>query len=429
MKKLFCIVFLLFSLSAVSFGQYNSDFNITGAGARAEGFGGAFIGLADDATAVVWNPSGLTQLERPEASVVSRFISEGVAFKNENKPRFDYEESNGRFGLNFASFATPVTKNEMKIVAAVSFQRQLDFFEKGKNEEDIGGGNTIQEVTDATGGVNTITPAIALKINPMISLGLSVNIWTGSIDNKHSVQIIGFGKNREDYTADFSGLNFVFGALFDFEQMKNGVPFKIGATVRTPFNLTSKGSVVIEDQLSSTPGIVTVDVKQTIQMPLMIGLGVSYRLGENLTFAFDYEMRNYAQKNLTTDLSLANFGTISGTERVSQSGKNLNEIRFGGEYLIVGDAGVIPIRLGLKTVPTILSDVDIQYDPVEDDLVLTPNGNQVKGAGIALGSGFISNSFAIDVTISSQAYTQKVGANSQFDFTVGTLSSSVIIYF
>jgi hypothetical protein len=38
---------------------------ITGAGARAMGMGGAFIAIADDATAASWNPSGLAVLERP----------------------------------------------------------------------------------------------------------------------------------------------------------------------------------------------------------------------------------------------------------------------------------------------------------------------------------------------------------------------------
>jgi long-subunit fatty acid transport protein len=424
MKKLFTVVIMLFAVSVLSFGQYNSDFNITGAGARAEGFGGAFIGLADDATAVVWNPSGLTQLERPEASIVTRFVSDAVAFKNENRPRLDYEESDGRFGLNFASFATPVTKNDMKIVAAFSYQRQLDFNAKSKNEDIDNNGNTFQSVTDASGGVNTITPAIALKINPMISIGLSINIWTGSIDNKYSEQIIGIaGRNRLDFTADYSGLNFVLGGLVDFEQSKNGIPFKIGFTLRTPFDLTSKGSVILEDQT----GIVTLDLKQTIQMPLMIGFGASYRLGDNLTFALDYEIRNYAQKDLSTDLSYQNTTLVSGADRVSQSGKNLNEIRFGGEYLIVGDFGVIPIRAGFKTVPTVLSDLDIV--PITNGFDFPPNGNQVKGTGISLGSGFISNSFAIDVTFNSQAYTQKVGTNAQLDYTIGTLSSSVIIYF
>ncbi len=37
-----------------------------GVGARAMGLGGAFVAVADDASAVYWNPAGLVQLDRPE---------------------------------------------------------------------------------------------------------------------------------------------------------------------------------------------------------------------------------------------------------------------------------------------------------------------------------------------------------------------------
>ena len=39
-----------------------------GAGARALAMGGAFIAVADDATAGSWNPAGLALLDRPQAS-------------------------------------------------------------------------------------------------------------------------------------------------------------------------------------------------------------------------------------------------------------------------------------------------------------------------------------------------------------------------
>jgi len=39
-----------------------------GVSARAMGMGGAFTAVADDSTAVFWNPSGLVQLQRPELS-------------------------------------------------------------------------------------------------------------------------------------------------------------------------------------------------------------------------------------------------------------------------------------------------------------------------------------------------------------------------
>ncbi|MBI2429757.1 MAG: hypothetical protein HYV29_13375, partial [Ignavibacteriales bacterium] len=259
----------------------------------------------------------MTQLERPEASLVTRFIREAVSFKHETRPRLDYEDAEGRFALNFASFALPVSKSDLKLVTAISFQKQLDFFEKSKDKDFDNFGNEVEQISEGSGGVNTITPAIALKVTPVIALGLSINIWTGSIENKSSLEIKGIGRNREDYSADYSGLNFVFGTLVDFEQMKNGFPLKVGATLRTPFDLTSEGSVFIEDQLSNNPGSGTLDVKQTIEMPLMIGFGASYRAGENLTFAFDFELRNYAQKDLTTEITLPGTGSISVSDRVS----------------------------------------------------------------------------------------------------------------
>src|SRR5262245_37475869 len=48
-----------------------NHFNTTvGSGARAWGMGGAFVAVADDATAATWNPAGLAILQRPEITLV-----------------------------------------------------------------------------------------------------------------------------------------------------------------------------------------------------------------------------------------------------------------------------------------------------------------------------------------------------------------------
>ena len=51
------------------------QFNFITPGARATGLGGAFIGLADDATAVESNPAGLTQLYDSEVSLEFKHIA------------------------------------------------------------------------------------------------------------------------------------------------------------------------------------------------------------------------------------------------------------------------------------------------------------------------------------------------------------------
>jgi len=59
-----CILFLLTGSAQadVDFDKlYGSDLGM-GIGARAIGFGGAFVSIADDASAVYWNPAGLTDI-------------------------------------------------------------------------------------------------------------------------------------------------------------------------------------------------------------------------------------------------------------------------------------------------------------------------------------------------------------------------------
>jgi hypothetical protein len=61
------LVFLCFTFSQVRAdtgdGGYAGTFQQLGLGARALGMGGAFVGVADDATAGFWNPAGLVQIQ------------------------------------------------------------------------------------------------------------------------------------------------------------------------------------------------------------------------------------------------------------------------------------------------------------------------------------------------------------------------------
>src|SRR5882724_8808442 len=61
------------------------QFNFNNPGARSLGMGGAFVAVADDATAVIANPAGLVILQRPELSAevkFTRFTNTINAFSN-----------------------------------------------------------------------------------------------------------------------------------------------------------------------------------------------------------------------------------------------------------------------------------------------------------------------------------------------------------
>jgi len=89
-------------------GGINAEFS--GGGARALAMGGAFIGLADDATAVEFNPAGLWQLRRPELAmqwIYTEDEQQTVVFESLSL-RTLHRTERGDYGIpSFASFVYP----------------------------------------------------------------------------------------------------------------------------------------------------------------------------------------------------------------------------------------------------------------------------------------------------------------------------------
>lgn len=96
-------------------------FDILPPGARSLGIGGAFVGVADDATAAEANPAGMTILTRPEISLHGRHASYDVEFLDPNgfdgifagadtpnPPIGTFDDSNST--VSFASFVYPFSR-------------------------------------------------------------------------------------------------------------------------------------------------------------------------------------------------------------------------------------------------------------------------------------------------------------------------------
>lgn len=111
---------LLALIAAVPASAQNTDieslaglqFNFGNPGARSLGMGGAFLGLADDASAAEANPAGLTILRKPEISIEGRnyqgsqILSTSGVFPDVNRTSFsNYSD---RVQIAFASVVYPV---------------------------------------------------------------------------------------------------------------------------------------------------------------------------------------------------------------------------------------------------------------------------------------------------------------------------------
>ncbi len=392
-QRLRCSLFaaLMLAGSAVAQVDINSSPNVVGSGARALGMGGAFIAIADDATSASWNPGGLTQLERPELSLVLSHKWLGEDFNSGTHPELDGGRHVSFDDLNYASFVYPIkrTIGGRNLVLSLNYQAKYDF----DRDVDIqfyetmaGAGGTIlgrrtQQDMTQRGGLATISPAFGFEITDRLSAGIVVNLWDQSLlpDNEWSITrtfrtrtfinnnpLFGAyarGSVKENYD-NFSGTNYTFGVLYRATERLN-----IGAVYHTKF--TADVDYTRIDRIAPILGgfqYARDRRKQEITFPSAIGLGVAYRFpNDKLTLSLDITRREWDQFVIEdTDSGKAALRTIrsfigrgaggvalvrslidtrknrriSGVTGGPASNVNIDPtytVRFGGEYVFVND--------------------------------------------------------------------------------------------
>ena len=98
-----------------------------GSGARALGVAGAFTAVADDATAASWNPAGLIQLERPEASFMLRETRVDQDHYADSESFSVGEDKFDDRNLNYVSSVYPFRLAERNFVFSLNYQEAYDF--------------------------------------------------------------------------------------------------------------------------------------------------------------------------------------------------------------------------------------------------------------------------------------------------------------
>ena len=339
---------LLFAMIAISFSQ---DFNFTGNGARAAGMGYAFTGVADDATAISWNTAGLTQLYSMEASIVGRLGFGSTEFTGANLlPTVDRAS---KFKLNFASFVVPFKIGNMRTVAGVAFKNHYDF----TTETTLSYTDNSSETIGTNGGVNAISPAIAIQINDLLSVGTAFNIYTGSTNNYYKNSL---GADQTDPTSDYSGSSIDVGLMLKPNEM-----ISFGANINLPHDL----------KFDNNP----------IAVPLFYSIGIGFHATNNLLLAADFQSRAWSNSDDLKYLTDNGFNT------------DLNSIHLGAEYLLTSGSAVIPLRIGFFNNPLFLWD---------------NNKKQLSAGVLTLGSGLVLGSIVLDVSYELQAIKYDVDLGS-----------------
>ncbi len=182
----------------------------------ASGMGNAFAGggaVAEDASAIFFNPAGMTYIEGTQAVGALHFIKPNVDFKNNGsvagtaRPLGDEGPDAGdlAFVPNFY-FMTTLTPS-IKVGVGVNVPFGL------KTEYDDERFRPFQANKSELKTVN-INPSIAFKVNDRVSLGLGVSAMRAEATLTRSVNFGPFGEGAVKVEGDDWGFGYNLGAIF-----------------------------------------------------------------------------------------------------------------------------------------------------------------------------------------------------------------------
>jgi len=397
-----------------------------GSGARALGQGGAFTAVADDATAAVWNPAGLVQLERPEVSIVATHLVTTARFSDQTLTEgsgvitsfeFGTDEEESRSDVNFVSVTYPAIVGGRNVAFSLNYHQRYDFnqhlaYSKSSMAEEPGGlgSNSVTEHVhlSASGGIGSISPAVAVEILPRLSVGLSVNFlrneflggdaYTQDLRFTHEqvddfvflpAPAVSSGRYHRHTAADFSGTNATLGAMWRAWQ-GGASRLTLASVVEIPYTADVDRSVrtdVSTTQFGNTVDAIPEVTKEhlAIDFPLSVTVGAALRLTDRTTVALDVawtEWSDWMQENRDTGVRTRPLAGASESTEID----DLFAVRLGAEHVLSLPAGMIPLRAGLF------------YDP-------RPGlGNEQGIYGFSLGSGLTTPRFSLDA-----AYQYRTG--------------------
>lgn len=445
--------------------EITSSPNPVGSGARALGMGGAFVAIADDATAASWNPGGLVQLERPEASLVLSNKWYGEEFDSESHHELKIDESVNIEDINYASFVYPIkhTIAGRNLVFSLNYQRKYDFGRDLDFRLELingAGGAIVDNVFNVkyaqSGQLNALSPAFGIELLDNLSVGVAWNIWNSDLiptnhwentqDTYGRLRVNGklFGGSfahsitKESYD-DFRANNFTFGVLY-----KPNPRWSIGATYNTKFTADIRYTRELWQFISGVgTGVSKRSWDLEYTFPSSFALGVAYRFpNDKLTLSFDVTRREWDQFIINDP----NNPDFSKRRRSGVTGQYIEDApdikpvytaRLGMEYVFVN-----PTKPRQDYLPSIRAGVFYDPEPSggrEMNFWGTTKGNGKPEPfyGFSLGTGvLIKDRVNIDF-----AYTLRTGhgvrsdtfgngvAGTDGDVTQHLIYLSTVIYF
>ncbi len=228
---------LLLAVPTFAFSQYKPwyDFYNFAFGAKARSMGNAFVAVADDLTAVFWNPAGLAAKHSPEFYLSYMTTSQKHDYDMQDKVMADetklynYNFSGKLNQIDYFSIVAPAVFLRRPFSVALSYYRYIPYGFKGSVQEVVtflhDRFHPKRTTVSFTGseGIDVLAFSAAAAVTDSFSLGATLQQFFGSGSlHLRTVNPSG-GELNSQYTEKLGGRSFIVGALFSpFKFMRLG---------------------------------------------------------------------------------------------------------------------------------------------------------------------------------------------------------------
>ncbi len=392
------------------------EFSFSNPGARSMGLGGAFIGLADDATAAYANPAGLVQLSEPEVSLEARAWSHDTPFTTggraagrpsgigiDNLPglAFGVSREDAR-GLSFLSWVQPFRGWSLAL-----YRHQLARFDTRFRIDGLFAGpadSAAVRLPDAVSSTHLDHLSWGLSAAFRVSPGLSVGLGISRVQVEVEIRDETFLPDDATTAARFAPATYrpersigttelladepdwtlLGGFLWRLsDRLSLGGVYRQGTSVNA--DAIARAGPVFDP---AVPSGAALRLRTPVSSPDLLGLGVAARLrGDALTLSFDWVRVEYS------DLLDGLDREVFDDPFVLEDG---DELRAGLEYVLIERSPVIALRAGVWLDP----DHRIAADPAQADpferALFRGGDDEVH---VAAGLGFAFPTFQVDLAV------------------------------
>lgn len=314
-KKLTTLMICLLCVAIPAFGN---GISLNSPGPTGLGMGGAMIGVADDMTALYWNPAGLTQLKGAQIGLFVTDVIPMPTYKsvlpNSQQPGTTISidatgKTNHYISPNIMGFV-PILKGDLTVGIGAYVPAGLGTEWDGSELTAFSGGNEFEWMSKIA--AFNFSPAAAYKFNDMLSVGVALNMYYGMFEIKRP-------DTEGQYTEDSDGMGFgvAGGVLFKPLDM-----LSVGLSFRTKSSISFEGDAT----MGSLPDT---KFERDVDWPMWYGIGIAFKPMNKLTLAFDAQFSQWSESMEKLVTTYTDWGN---EEEMHLYWEDQWQIRFGARY-------------------------------------------------------------------------------------------------